>query len=73
MKKINKALSALTLMALIGLSNPVVAQPRDNVTPYIQTSSSDSGKWGLAGLLGLLGLLGLRKRNNDNHRTTTNR
>jgi len=73
MKKITKALSAFALIAFIGFTNPVVAQPKDNVTPYIQTSSSDSGKWGLAGLLGLLGLLGLRKRDNDNHRTTTNR
>jgi MYXO-CTERM domain-containing protein len=31
----------------------------------------DEGKWGLLGLLGLAGLLGLKRRDRDDHRSTS--
>lgn len=73
MKKIIKVAGVFAFSAFLGLTTPVVAQSGGNSTSTSQSSGDgDNGKWGLLGLAGLLGLLG-RKRDKDNHRTTTNR
>jgi MYXO-CTERM domain-containing protein len=78
MKKITKILAVVTLSAFLGATNPVMAQTDQTGTTTTTTDDADDddgdeGKWGLLGLLGLAGLLGLKRRDNDTHRTTTNR
>ncbi len=77
MKKNKNIFGILMLIAVLGISSPVVAQTSDsarNTTAYANDNRDDNtGKWGLLGLAGLLGLLGLRKKeDNYNNRTTTN-
>jgi MYXO-CTERM domain-containing protein len=80
MKKITKILAVVTLSAFLGVNNPAMAQNDQTGTTTTTTTDDndddddgDEGKWGLLGLLGLAGLLGLKRRDNDTHRTTTNR
>jgi hypothetical protein len=80
MKKLTQLISAFTLAAFLTFTMPVAAQTTDNTTTTTTTAGDDDdnddgdeGKWGLAGLLGLLGLLGLKRRDDDRHRTGTNR
>lgn len=75
MKRVTKAFGVLAFTALLGISNPVVAQTTtDNTTTTTTTDDDNDGfdDWGLLGLIGLLGLLGRKKRDDVHvHRTTT--
>lgn len=81
MKKLTQLISALMVAAFLTFTMPVSAQTTDNTTTTTRTTDDDDdadddgdeGKWGLAGLLGLLGLLGLKRRDDEHHKTGTNR
>ena len=78
MKKVTKILAVVALSAFLGVNSPAMAQTDQTGTTTTTTTDDDDddgdeGKWGLLGLLGLAGLLGLKRRDNDTHRTTTNR
>ncbi len=79
MKKVTKVLAVLTMSIFLGVTNPVVAQSTGGgaTTTEVdgESDADDDGddEWGLLGLLGLAGLLGLKRRDRDDHKTTTNR
>lgn len=79
MKKISKIFAVATLSLFLGVSSPTMAQTNDNNTTTTEvdgeSDADDDGddEWGLLGLLGLAGLLGLKRRDNDDHKTTTHR
>ena len=80
MKKLTKLLSAVALIACLGIYSPVAAQTDNSAgsgSSTMSTSNDDHkgfDNWGLLGLLGLAGLLG-RKRDTETtvRRTDVNR
>ncbi len=77
MKKVTKIFAVVSMSIFLAVSNPVVAQTtgdagtRTEVDGESDADDDGDDEWGLLGLLGLAGLLGLKRRDRDDHKTTT--